>query len=297
MEPTNNSSNLPTEIVDSHHHFMDTQGVSKKFLGSLLGDFAYLPEDYHRDVVENLRAHGIKLVGSVHVEGIPDDGLEEASWVASVSNSTVAAIVASCDLASSDAETTLQNLKKCSPKVKGIRWILDCVGTTFEPNTATHIAVKRHAEGKHDYLRGNQGQPLPEFEKGFALLSQYDLSFDLQCAPAQLVQAAALCARHPSIPVCINHLGKLRPDILHQQQQDESADNESSLFSKQALEEWRAGMKAMAQLPNTYVKISMLGYIVPGWIRTPERVALVKNLVGETVELFGPKRSMVALNW
>ena len=56
-------------------------------------------------------------------------------------------------------------------------------------------------------------------------------------------------------------------------------------------------MKAVAALPNVTVKISMLGYAVPGWIRSPGRVSLMKELILETVQIFGAKRCMVATNW
>jgi len=287
---------LPKEIVDAHHHFFDTNNndFNENFLRILIPNTSYRPDDYQRDVVDNLAEHGIKLVGSVHVEAVPDDGFKEAEWVASVGcgtgdiGSTVAAIVASCDLASPNAEAELKRLRDHNPKVKGIRWILDCVGP-FEPDTATHIATTRNPSGKHDYLRGSaggyDGDVLPEFERGFALLSLFGFSFDLQCAPVQLTQAAALCSRYPQIPVCIDHLGKPRPASL-----DGSVDDEN-------LKLWRVGMDAMARLPNTYVKISMLGYVIPGWIESDEKIAAVKRLVRETVVLFGPKRCMVALNW
>jgi predicted TIM-barrel fold metal-dependent hydrolase len=225
---------------------------------------------------------------------MPDDGAKEAEWVSSFQESTVEAIIASCDLTDKDVDTKLQQLKEY-PKVKGVRWILDCVGP-FEPNTnpATHVATLRH-DGI-DYLRGSNGgydgQTVPEFERGFALLSKYGFSFDLQCAPAQLEAAASLFARHPNIPVCINHLGKPRALLG-----DESATTSEAEFDEKELAQWRAGMKAMAQLPHVSVKLSLLGYAIPGWMKSPERTALLRQLVQETVKLFGADRCMVALNW
>ena len=59
------------------------------------------------------------------------------------------------------------------------------------------------------------------------------------------------------------------------------------------------GMRAMAQVPHVYVKLSMLGYAVPGWMDSefPARRKLVKQLVTEVLEWFGPNRCMAALNW
>ena len=294
------STDLPREFLDAHHHFIDTRNNKfQSFLRSLVGPNAqYLAKDYQRDVIQPLSRAGVTVLGSVHVECMPDNGYEEAKWVDDMIKSgtadvLVSAIVASCDLASPTVEAELKKLKEVSPRVKGIRWILDCVGP-YKPNTATHVGTSRH-DGI-DYLRGSQGgysgETVREFEEGFALLSKYGFSFDLQCAPAQLVQAAALCARHPSVPVVIDHLGKPRMLLG---KDDES--NTNTRPEEEELAQWRKGMKRMAELPHVYAKISMLGYAVPGWIRTPERTGLLKQLVQETVELFGPNRCMVALNW
>lgn len=294
MAAQNSSPPLPSEFVDAHHHFLDTgKNEFQSFLASLLPNESYLPQDYELDVVQPLAKAGVRLVGSVHVECIPDDGVKEAIWVDSLENSTVSAIVASCDLTSLSIDDDLFQLKQASPRVRGVRWILDCVGP-FEPNTATHVATKRH-DGI-DYLRGSDGgyngSAIPEFERGFGMLAKHDLSFDLQCAPVQLTEAAKLCARHPNVKVVIDHLGKPRALLG-----DDSASNGYTVPNAQELDVWRRNMTLMAALPQVYVKISMLGYAIPGWKRTPERVELMKQLVRETVALFGPARCMVALNW
>lgn len=292
---------LPPEIVDPHHHFVDTRtnGTSfQAFLGSLIPDTVYLAEDYHRDVIEPLERAGVKFVGSVHVEAIPDDGFDEARWVAGsiTSQSKVKAIVASCDLAqdTSVVEAELERLTTEIPQVKGIRWILDCVGKFDGGNTATHVATTRH-DGV-DYLRGSdggyEGHAIPAFERGFALLEKYNLTFDLQCAPVQLPEASNLCSRYPNIKVVIDHLGKPRtllgPDV---------ADNLNTTPNEAELACWRRGMHEMAKNRNVYVKISMLGYVLPGWIRTEYRIGLMRSLVLETLSIFGPDRCMVATNF
>ena len=48
------------------------------------------------------------------------------------------------------------------------------------------------------------------FERGFAALAAHNLTFDLQCNPAQLGAAADLCARHPATRVVLDHLGMPR---------------------------------------------------------------------------------------
>lgn len=284
-------SKLPTEFIDAHHHFMDTNNNSfQSFLAQVVPNETYRPEQYDRDVVKSLSAGGVNLIGSVHVESMPDDGVKEAAWVDSLSSS-VKAIVGSCDLSSATVDVDLQRLKEASTLVRGVRWILDCVGP-FEPGTATHVATTRH--NGIDYLRGSNGgydgEVVPSFEFGYSLLEKHNLSFDLQCAPAQLLQASKLCAKYPNIPVCLDHLGKPRM-ILG------SDDSKSDVLKEGELQIWRQGMRTMADLPHVYVKMSMLGYAIPGWCRTPEKVNMMMEIVREVVEMFGPNRCMVALNW
>jgi predicted TIM-barrel fold metal-dependent hydrolase len=293
---TSEYHDLPEEFVDAHHHFVDTRNneFCRDFLAHLLPNVTYLAEDYQRDVIAPLQRAGVQLIGSVHMEAMPDNGQMEAEWVSSFASSTrVSAIVASCDLAKPNAREKLLEFQKQVPLVRGVRWILDCVGK-FAPDTATHAATLRH-DGI-DYLRGSEGgydgQAIPEFEAGFSSLSDFGYSFDLQCAPAQLLKASELCARHPDIPVAINHMGK--PRLLSTFHGGQSSNDE---IDENELQIWRTGMQAMAKLSNVYVKLSMFGYIVPGWITNTHRREILRDFVLEIVNLFGVNRCMVALNW
>jgi predicted TIM-barrel fold metal-dependent hydrolase len=93
------------------------------------------------------------------------------------------------------------------------------------------------------------------------------------------------------VKVVIDHLGKPRTLLGA-----DDKDNVNTMMNETELAIWSQGMKSMAQNSNVYVKISMLGYAIPGWNRTPERISLMKSLVQATVEMFGPKRCMVATN-
>mmetsp|Transcript_10226 Transcript_10226/g.27247 ORF Transcript_10226/g.27247 Transcript_10226/m.27247 type:complete len:154 (+) Transcript_10226:585-1046(+) len=96
--------------------------------------------------------------------------------------------------------------------------------------------------------------------------------------------AAALLARHPDVPVCIDHMGKLwRLD--------------GSAADGAKVEGWRGAMKGLAALPQVYCKLSMLGNAVPGWPTDPAKEAQLRGLVLEVIELFGAKRCMFNSNW
>ena len=114
-------SSLPSAIVDCHHHFLAPDQPYHALLGKL-GAPAYTAAQYASD------CGSLPITKTVHVEAIADDGLGEAAAVDALANNgecKVAAIVANCDLSSPDAAEQLDALKACSPRVKGIRMILD----------------------------------------------------------------------------------------------------------------------------------------------------------------------------
>lgn len=271
---------LPTEIVDCHHHFLDPDNNSFQSFLKSLGGTKYLPEDYDID------ATGLPITKTVHMEALPDDGHEEVRWVSKLIESgrapRVAVIVGQIDPSAQDAGAQLDALRAISPAVRGIRYILDYDGE-FDggASNATHVAASRHGK---DFLR--DPTHAADFERGIAMLAERGLTFDLQCCPAQLPAAAKIFARHPDLPVCIDHMGKPRHLAADGGESDEVE-----------LARWRAGMKQMAALHNVHVKLSMLGYAVPGWHSDPAKGELVRALVRETVELFGASRCMFCSNW
>lgn len=266
------------EIIDPHHHFLEPQ--SNAFQGFLksLGVPMYGADAYLADLAS------VPIKKSVHVEAMPDDGVAEVEWVDRLVQEgkapTVGAIVAQCDLSADDASAQLDAIKAASSLVRGIRYILDYDGP-FDGTNATHVGVSRFGK---DMLRDPAAAPL--FERGFALLAAKGLSYDLQCAPAQLPAAAAMCARHPGVTVVIDHLGKPR------HLKGDGGDGDA-----RELAVWREGMALMAALPQVHVKLSMLGYSVPGWSSDPAKEAFLRDLVREIIKLFGAKRCMFASNF
>ena len=82
---------------------------------------------------------------------------------------------------------------------------------------------------------------------------------------------APLIARHPDIPVIINHMGM------------------PVLTDPDGLADWRKGMKALAALPHILVKLSGMGFIRRDWTRES-----IEPLVRETIDMFGVDRCAFA---
>jgi predicted TIM-barrel fold metal-dependent hydrolase len=202
MNTINMPEILPKRFFDTHHHFVDTAShgdLFQHFVGQLIPNTTYLQEDYRRDVVDPIEKASVNLLGSVHMECIPDDGVQDAQWVSGMIQNGPSQLrqghcgVLSCSTRKCQERTfhVIQNTK-----CQGHSLDMDCVGKFDGGKSPTqHVATKGHND--ICYLResngGYNGQAVPEFETGFALLQKYNLIFDLQCAPVQL--PAASCAR------------------------------------------------------------------------------------------------------
>jgi predicted TIM-barrel fold metal-dependent hydrolase len=109
---------------------------------------------------------------------------------------------------------------------------------------------------------------------GYARLAQYGLSFDLQALPDQMPDAADVARASPDVPMIVNHTGMPRDR------------------SPAGVEQWRRGMRALAELPHVSVKISGFAMFDPAWT-----VDSIRPLVLETIDLFGADRCMFASNF
>ncbi|WP_051583535.1 amidohydrolase family protein [Sphingomonas sp. RIT328] len=196
------------------------------------------------------------LVGAVHVEAGADPAmaLNETRWLEAQAerDGLPNGLVAFARLDQPGVEAVLE-AQAAHPHVRGIRQILNW-----------------HADPRRTY------QPLdltlsPAWAQGFALLRRYRLSFDLQCYPGQMARLAALFARHPDTPVILNHLGM------------------PILSDPEGVAQWRAGLRALAALPQVAIKLSGLGFIDRHWTD-----ALVRPLLAKAIDRFGPDRCLVA---
>ncbi len=196
------------------------------------------------------------IVGAVHVDAgaAAESALRETQWLDGLARieGLPTGTVAFAALNDPDLDALLAALA-AQPRVKGIR----------------HI-VNWHADPQRTYGPVDLTVD-PQWQAGYALLAKYGLSFDLQCYPGQMPGLASLIARHPDIPVIVNHMGM------------------PVLTDADGLDMWRAGMTALSRLPHVAVKLSGMGFIRRDWSR--ETVA---HLVLETIDLFGVERCAFA---
>jgi predicted TIM-barrel fold metal-dependent hydrolase len=244
----------PVRVVDAHHHLWDLDRLRYPWLqGPPAPGVPRLQRNY---LVPDLLADAgeVPLVASVHVEAAhdPADPVAETRWLQGVSDASgfPHAIVAAARLDTPGVADVLDAHQE-HRGVRGIRHMLD-----------------RDA-------RGEQAPTTllddPAWRRGYRLLADRGLVFDLQVLPSQLARAAAVVAAE-DVVVVLNHGGYHVP-----------ADPDAERH-------WRAGLRELARCPNAYVKVSGYDTVDPTW--SGFRAYLLTLL-----ETFGPDRTMFASNF
>ena len=248
-------------FVDAHIHLWDLGRLRYPWLSPPFaadgpnGSFEriarrFLPQEYLSEMAR------WNVVGAVHIDAgaHPGDALAETRWLEGLAaaEGLPSAIVAFAALDAPDLDETLAGHVR-HPHVRGIR----------------HI-VNWHARAQRSYTPRDVTRD-EAWRRGFARLAGQGLSFDLQCYPGQMPALADLIARHPDIPVIINHAGM------------------AVLDDADGMAEWRSGLAALAACPHVSVKLSGFGFARRDW--TP---GFVRDTVRTVIDLFGTDRAMFA---
>jgi predicted TIM-barrel fold metal-dependent hydrolase len=245
-------------FIDAHVHLWDLDRIAYPWLTPPFADDGpngsvepiaktYLLDDYLAD------AQGWDVRGIVHVDAGADASaaLAETEWLQGLHDARGMpnAIIAFAALDDPNVEALLDQ-HAAHHAVRGIR----------------HI-VNWHADPRRTYGPRDVTQD-EAWARGFALLGEYQLSFDLQAYPSQFPALAKLIAQHPNTQVVINHTGMAVPGEW---------------------EQWRAGMAALAELPNVATKLSGMGFTHRPWTLDQARPYIL-----EAIEMFGTDRAMFA---
>lgn len=126
-----------------------------------------------------------------------------------------------------------------------------------------------HDDPRRDFLE------LATVRESLEAVAAAGLVFDVPDAfPGHLGQTVQLARDVDSLTVVLDHLGK--PPVMDQV----------------AMEDWRVGFRALAELPQTVAKVS--GLFTPG---APYTAAALRPVWEEALEAFGPKRLMFGGDW
>lgn len=252
-------------IVDAHFHFWDLEHnyhpwlCDEPLIAFRYGDYGsirrtYLPGDYARD------SSSFDVEASVYVETEwdPGDPVGETRWISGIADryGQPDVVVAQAWLDRDDVHDVLA-AQASFPRVRSVR---------HKPRAASRPGVVQPG------APGSMGDE--RWRRGYALLEEHGLAFDLQTPCWHLGEAYALACDFPRTRIILNHTGL-------------PADR-----SDEGLSAWRRAMRGLARAPNVVVKISGLGQ--PGVAWTVEANG---PIVLDTIEIFGVDRCMFASNF
>lgn len=249
-------------IVDSHHHIWrlaDLAWLSGPTVPRIFGPYDSIRRDY--PIAEfRAEAEASGVVKSVYVQtNWPAGGaVPEAEWVRDVAAEN-GWPHAIVAHADLGADDAADTLDALAriPGVVGVR-----------QQVHWHENPQYRFASRPDIVRD------AGWQRNFARLAEHGFSFDLQLFTSQMADGAALARAFPGTTLVLQHAGMLED------------------LSPQGRAAWREGMKRLAGEPNVMSKLSGLGTFV-------HKVdpALIAEIVGETVEMFGPDRCMFGSNF
>ncbi len=254
------------KVFDSHMHWRDpvnyryetlSDGVSEEGERGGKAAQSYLPDDYISD------AGNVHISGVIHVEAEWDKAnpVGETRWLEQIhaagrTHGLKMGIVGFADLADSDVEKVLEKHSHF-PLVRGIRQMLN-----YLPGNPAYCWADR------EYLEEES------WRKNFGLLAKYELDFDLMCFAHQMPAMAKLASANPDTRIHLEHAGMPWD------------------HTPEGQEQWREGLRQIAALENSDIKISGLGNTIPDW-----NVDKVRSYVLESIDIFGTDRVCFASNF
>jgi predicted TIM-barrel fold metal-dependent hydrolase len=251
------------QVIDPHIHLWDLStglypGMEKPSSGGFGGDNTRIARTY---LLADLMADAgeVEILKAVHVEAFPTDPLREAQHVQAMADAVPSRIPQGIVAHADLAAPGVAQLLEALAEVPNVRGIRQ--------------VINRHPDPAYNYI-ARELLDEPAWHEGFALLKRHRLSFDLQLYPHQMMQAAQVAAFHPETPIIVNHAGMFADRTLAGWRQ------------------WREGMRALARYSNVSVKISGLGMLDHRWT-----LESIRPYVLDTLDAFGPERSMFASNF
>ena len=249
-------------VIDTHHHIWlrkDVAGLADPPIPRMFGDYFGIRRDYPvEEFIQEVMAVGVTK--SVHVTAMwgPTRALEETRWLQAVADKHgfPHGIVCNANLADPDAESALKAQKQF-PNLRGVRQMLYWDKDPTRQG-APHI----------DFCNDR------DFRRGFALLENYELHFELQVFAWQAAHAVELIKAFPNVRMILVHAGMLTER------------------TPQAIDQWRAALTAMAAFPNLHVKISGPGMFTSG-LTYPH----ARQWIRDVIQIFGVDRVIYGSNF
>ena len=274
------------EIVDPHHHLWDfpaANGAPAR---------RYVLDEFLADA-----ANGHNIVATVFAECLTSYRTDGPAELKSLGETEFVTAIA-----------------KASAERGGIKVAQGIVGhVDLNIGNRAHGVLEAHMAAAGGRFRGVRdasawdefpffGRPLDpirrdllesaKFREGFAALEKLNLSFDAFCFHTQIDQVTRLAKAFPSTKIILDHLGSPLGAGPY-------AGRKAEVFAA-----WRKSIEALAQVPNTFMKVGGLGMrfvAMPSFQASPpatsEQIANDwRPFVDVALNAFGPARCMFESN-
>lgn len=160
--------------------------------------------------------------------------------------------------------------------IAGVVGWVDLQSATVELDLAT-LAGNKNLVGVRHVVQAEPDDFLlrPAFQRGVRLLARLGLAYDILIYPRHLKAAGQFVSRFPSQRFVLDHLAK--PEIRSGR-----------------LDEWRRDLRALAEFPNVFCKLSGLVTEADWQSWTPDQV---RPYLDAAFECFGAHRLMIGSDW
>lgn len=249
------------DIVDAHHHIWrarDLPWLSGPMVPRIFGPYEPIRRDYPiGEYIADATASGIGASVYVQTNWPLDRVVDEVRWLHEVHQEAgwPMAVVGAADMFDERTPEILRRQAAITPLIRGTRQQLHW-----------HERPEFRFATAHDRMKD------PVLRKNVGALADLGWLFELQVFPEQMPDAVEFAAAFPDVTFVLVHAGML--------------------IGPEYLEPWRAGMAALAELPNVVVKLTGQGTFV-------HRVDpdLISSVAREVLGWFGAGRAMFGTNF
>lgn len=265
-------------IIDPHHHLWDIRNATMEPHAGFQQK-VYLCEEITNDI----RAAGHNIVQTVFAQCgafYRADGPEEMKCVGET------------EFVHGIAAMSRSGIYGSTRLATGIFGSADLrLGKDVKPVIQAHLAASPNFRGIRSAFPRDLGD---QFLEGYAVLDEYNLSFDNYSPDVERLPALAKLANaYPQVTVIVNHLGG---------RIDPGAD-------RTAIESWQKCIDAIAECPNAVMKVGGAQQRVGQWeppfhmhqrpqpISSEELCELLYSYYIYAIEAFGPDRCMFESNF
>jgi len=250
------------KTIDSHFHIWrqkDQPWLVGPMAPRIFGPYEPIRRDYPiEEFLADQVGSGVEKAVYVQTNWAKEDFEKEVAFLTETAKQSgwPHAIVGYADMTVDDVRPQIDRLKQY-PLLRGVR-----------------MQLHWHETPAFRFAKSADQVIDPVVKKNVARLRDYGLSFDLQLFPAQMKDGLQLVGENPETNFILTHTGMLTD------------------LAEPVLEEWKAGLRTLAQAPNLYAKLSGLGTFIHR--NDPE---VIGTVVDNAIDILGSDRLMFGSNF